>query len=186
MESLSVCLSVCLSVVYPDNRSPDWLHTRRVYCWGPKEEQCWVWSCLDERFLRRLHAIGLFRNGHVLNGHCSSFTQSHKHKRKSQRIPKQWCRIYSLGTKNVWTKTYGNTSYGCLDISVWTKVVDDERISLNEYIYMHSQVLVVITYHFHIISCVQRKQNQFNKIWSDSEWVDFTLLGRFILCQISQ
>ncbi len=27
-----------------------------VYCWGPTEVQCGVWSCLDERFSRKLRA----------------------------------------------------------------------------------------------------------------------------------
>ncbi len=46
-----VCLSVCLSFDYLVNRSSDW-----VYCWGPNELQCQVWSCLDEWFSRKLQA----------------------------------------------------------------------------------------------------------------------------------
>ncbi len=43
-------ISVFLSFDYLDNHSSDRLHTWRVYCWGPREVQCQVWSCLDERF----------------------------------------------------------------------------------------------------------------------------------------
>ncbi len=38
--------SVCVSFDYLDNPSSG----------GPTEVQFWVWSCLDERFSRKLHA----------------------------------------------------------------------------------------------------------------------------------
>ncbi len=49
-------VSVCLSFDYLNNCSSNRLHTWRVYCWGPKEVQCRVWSCLDKQFSRKLQA----------------------------------------------------------------------------------------------------------------------------------
>ncbi len=49
-------LSVCLFFNYLDNLSSDLLHTWWVFCWRPKEVQWRVWSCLGERFSRKLQA----------------------------------------------------------------------------------------------------------------------------------
>ncbi len=49
------------------SRQSDWLHTWRVHCWGPKEVQCWVWSCLEERLVLKTH---------ILNRNCSITTVS--------------------------------------------------------------------------------------------------------------
>ncbi len=47
-------LCVCLSFDYLNHCSSDRIHTWQVYCWGPKEVQCWMISCLDEGFSRKL------------------------------------------------------------------------------------------------------------------------------------
>ncbi len=57
LTKMEESLSICLSFDYLDNPSSDGLHIWRVYCWGPKEVQCQVWSCLEERFSRKLQAV---------------------------------------------------------------------------------------------------------------------------------
>lgn len=50
-QSIIRCISYFL-----DNCSSDWLHIWQDYCWGNKEVQWQMWSCLGERFSRKLQA----------------------------------------------------------------------------------------------------------------------------------
>lgn len=67
----------CCSVLYQAWKKRSWGTKRRfhkwiAYCWGPEEVHCWVWSSLNELFLRMLLAAipeakqSPLQNRHVL------------------------------------------------------------------------------------------------------------------------
>ncbi len=93
---LSVCLSFCLSVcllIIPTMVQPIDFTLGRCIVDDQKEVQCWVWSCLDERFSRKSYKQQYRKpsnlpvpNRHVLNRNSTSYY--------NDRMPSEFQRWY--------------------------------------------------------------------------------------------